>query len=142
MTARGLQPGPLTFGCMVEALVMCGQPDEALELIHSHAISEETRPCINTVTYTTDLKGFTMAKRAKEVFSTNEEMKQRSVGLNTVIFNTMLDACAKCNAMHRASPLVEEMRQSAVELVIITYSTLVKGYCCESHVDRAFARGG
>ena len=29
------------------------------------------------------------------------------------------------------------MRQSAVELVIITYSTLVKGYCCESHVDRA-----
>ena len=102
-----------------------------------HANSEETRPCINTVTYTSDLKGFTMVKRAKEVFSTNEEMKQRSVGLNTVTFNTMLDACAKCNALHRASSLVEEMRQSAVELVIITYSTLVKGYLCEGHVDRA-----
>ena len=137
MTARGLQPGPLTFGCMAEALVMYGQPDEALELIHSHANSEETRPCINTLTYTTDLKGFTKAKRAKEVFSTNEETKQWSVGLNTVTFNTMLDACATCNAIHRASSLVEEMRQSAVELVIITYSTLVKGYCCEGHVDRA-----
>ena len=108
---------------------MYGQPDEALELIHSHANSEETRPCINTVTYRS-----TMAKRVKEVFSTYEEMKQRSVGLNTVTF---ILACAKCNAMHRASSLVEEMRQSAVELVIISYSTLVKGYCCEGHVDRA-----
>ena len=95
MTACGLQPGPLTFGCMAEALVMYGQPVEALELIHSHANSEETRPCSNTVTYTTDLKGFTMAKRTKDVFSTNEELKQRSVGLNTVTFNTMLACIAR-----------------------------------------------
>ena len=32
--ARGLQPGPVTSECMAEALVMNGQPDEALELIH------------------------------------------------------------------------------------------------------------
>ena len=64
-------------------------------------------------------------------------MKQRSVGLYTVAFNIMPDACAKCNAMHPASSLVVEMRQSAVELVVITYSTLVKGYCCEGHADRA-----
>ena len=65
MTARGLQPCPLTFGCKAEALVLGGQPDEALELIHSHANLEETMPCINTVAYT-DLKGFAMTKRAKE----------------------------------------------------------------------------
>ena len=127
MTSRGLQPDPLTFGCMAEALLLNGQPDEALELIHSHANSEETRPCISTVTYTTVLKGFAMAKRATEVFTTYEKMKQRSVNLNTVTFSTRLHACAKCNAMHRASSLVEEMRQLAVELVIITYSTLLKG---------------
>ena len=127
MSARGLQPDPLTFGCMAKALLLNGQPDEALELIHSHANSEKTRPCINTVTYTTVLKGFAMAKRATEVFTTYEKMKQRSVNLNTVTFSTRLHACAKSNAMHRASSLVEEMRQSAVEIVIITYSTLVKG---------------
>ena len=33
MTARGLQPGPLTFGCIAEALALNGQPDEAVELI-------------------------------------------------------------------------------------------------------------
>jgi pentatricopeptide repeat protein len=122
---------------MAEALVINGQPDEALELIHSHVDSEETRPFINTVTYTTVLKGFAMARRAKDVFSTYEEMKHRGISLNTVTFNTMLDACAKCNAMHRASSLVEEMRQAAVELDLITYSTLVKGYCCEGDIDRA-----
>ena len=134
MTSRGLQPDPLTFGCMAEALLLNGQPDEALELIHSHANSEETRPCINTVTYTTVLKGFAMVNRATEVFTTYEEMRQRSVNLNTVTFSTRLHACAKCNAMHRASSLVEEMRQSAVELVIITYSTFVRS--CEGDVDR------
>ena len=49
LTARGLQPGPLPFGCMAEALALGGQPDEALELIHSHANSEEAKPCINPV---------------------------------------------------------------------------------------------
>ena len=88
-------------------------------------------PFINTVTYTTVLQGFAMARRAKDVFSTYEEMKHRGISLNTVTFNTMLDACAKCNAIHRASSLVDEMRQAAVGLGLITYTTLVKGYCCE-----------
>ena len=39
MNARGLQPGPATFGCMIEGLVMNGQPDEALRLICGHADS-------------------------------------------------------------------------------------------------------
>ena len=37
VNARGLQPGPVTSECMTEVLVMNGQPDEALELIHRHA---------------------------------------------------------------------------------------------------------
>ena len=48
---------------------------EALVLIHSHANSEKARACISTVTYNTVLKGFTMGKRAKEVFSTFEVLK-------------------------------------------------------------------
>ena len=67
--------------------------------------SEDTRPCINTVTYTTVLKSFAATNRAEEVFSMYEDMKQRCVGVYTVSFNAMLDACAKCNAMHRAHRL-------------------------------------
>merc|ERR1719162_720971 len=50
----------------------------------------------------------------------------------------MLDACAKCCTMDRASALLEDMRESSVEPDIITFSTIVKGYCLEGDVDRAF----
>ena len=80
----GLQPGPVTFGCMAEALAMNGQPDEAIEFIHIHADSEETKNFINTVTHTTILKGIAMARRAKGVLSTCEMMKHRGFGLNTI----------------------------------------------------------
>ena len=62
LTPCGLQPGPLAFSCMTVALVMCEHPGEALVLIHSHAKSEKARACINTVTYNTVLKGFTMGQ--------------------------------------------------------------------------------
>merc|ERR1719217_1721907 len=41
--------------------------------------------------------------------------------------------------MDRASGLLEDMKGSAVEPDIITYSTIVKGYCLEGDVDRAFS---
>ena len=40
--------------------------------------------------------------------------------------------------MDRASGLLTDMRDSCVEPDIITYSTIVKGYCLEGDVDRAF----
>ena len=75
LTPRGLQPSPLAFSCMAVALVMYEHPSEALVLIHSHANSEKARACINTVTYNTVLKGFSMGMRVKEVFSTFEVLK-------------------------------------------------------------------
>ena len=75
LTPRGLQPGPLAFSCMTVALVMYELTGEALVLIHSHANSEKTRACINTVASNTVLKNFSMGKRAKEVFSTFEVLK-------------------------------------------------------------------
>merc|ERR1719428_181721 len=40
--------------------------------------------------------------------------------------------------MDQASRLLEDMREACVEPDIITYSTIVKGYCLEGDVDRAF----
>ena len=65
MYARGLRPGPATLACIAEGLVLNGHPDEALKLIYSHVDSEELRPFINTVTYTTVLSGFVMGEHAK-----------------------------------------------------------------------------
>ena len=62
VNARGLRPCPATSGCMVEGLVINGQPDEALKLVCSHANSEKLRPFINTVSYATVFSGFAMAE--------------------------------------------------------------------------------
>merc|ERR1719389_882372 len=40
--------------------------------------------------------------------------------------------------MNKVPQILEDMRESSVEPDIITYSTIVKGYCAEGDVDRAF----
>ena len=67
-----------------------------------------------------------------------EEMQASGIACNTIAYNTMLDACAMSCTMSRASKLLEDMAETFVEPDIITYSTIVKGYCVEGDVDRAF----
>jgi len=93
---------------------------------------------VNTVIYSTVLKGFAMAKQVGKVFEVYAEMRSRDVQCNTISYNTMLDACARCSSMDRVSQILEDMKDSAVEPDIITYSTIVKGYCQAGDVDRAF----
>jgi pentatricopeptide repeat protein len=139
MEERGVKPTSITLGCMTEALVVNGQTEEAWQLIHSELQSEERKACINTVIYSTVLKGFAVSKHIDKVFNVYKEMRAKGIPCNTITYNTMLDACAKCSAMSRASDLLVDMKDSCVEPDIITYSTIVKGYCMEGDVDRAFS---
>mmetsp|Transcript_102229 Transcript_102229/g.284765 ORF Transcript_102229/g.284765 Transcript_102229/m.284765 type:complete len:1078 (+) Transcript_102229:112-3345(+) len=138
MEERGVKPTSITLGCMAEALVTNNQAQEAWELIHRQLELEERRGCINTVIYSTVLKGFAVNRRIDKVFAVYKEMRAKGIPCNTITYNTMLDACAKCCAMDHASQLLEDMKESCVEPDIITYSTIVKGYCLEGDVDRAF----
>merc|ERR1719284_793780 len=105
MTARGLQPGPVTFGCMAEALVMNGQPDEALELIHCHADSEETRPCINTV-----LDACAKCNAMHRASSLVEEMRKTDVELDIITYSTLVKGYCCEGDVDRALRVVEEMK--------------------------------
>jgi len=138
MSVRDVRPTPITIGCMVEALVTNGRAEEAWELIRTELRSEERRGCINTVIYSTLLKGFALMKRVDKVFDVYNDMRAQNISCNTITYNTMLDACAKCCKMERASELLVDMRSVNVEPDIITYSTIVKGYCLEGDIDRAF----
>jgi pentatricopeptide repeat protein len=139
MEERGVKPTSITLGCMTEALVANNQPEEAWQLIHAQLESEERKGCINTVIYSTVLKGFAVLRRIDKVFVVYKEMRSKNIPCNTITYNTMLDACAKCCVMSHASDLLEDMKESCVEPDIITYSTIVKGYCLEGDVDRAFS---
>jgi len=138
MAEQGVRPTSITLGCMVEALVINNQGDEALELVHKQLECEEGCKSVNTVVYSTVLKGFAVGRRIDKVFAVYKEMLSKDIDCNTITYNTMLDACAKCCAMDRATSLLEDMKERRVEPDIITYSTIVKGYCLEGDLDRAF----
>merc|ERR1740123_145946 len=138
MEEQAVKPTAITLGCLTEALVINGCTDEAWELLHKQLECEERRGCINTVIYSTVLKGFASSKRMDKVFVVYKQMRASGIPCNTITYNTLLDACAKACAMSKASQLLEDMAESCIEPDIITYSTIVKGYCAEGDVDRAF----
>eukprot|EP00746_Dinoflagellata_sp_MGD_P157463 gnl/MRDRNA2_/MRDRNA2_86210_c1_seq8.p1 gnl/MRDRNA2_/MRDRNA2_86210_c1~~gnl/MRDRNA2_/MRDRNA2_86210_c1_seq8.p1 ORF type:complete len:1095 (+),score=264.11 gnl/MRDRNA2_/MRDRNA2_86210_c1_seq8:201-3287(+) len=138
MTQRGVVPTAITLGCMVDALVKNESVERAWQLVHKLLEDEQLSSLVNTVIYSTVLKGFAMAKQVSKVFEVYAEMRSRDVQCNTISYNTMLDACARCSSMDRVSQILEDMKTCAVQPDIITYSTIVKGYCQAGDVDRAF----
>jgi len=138
MGSRGVKPTAITLGCMVDALVMNNRVDEAWKLIHELLDDEEMKASVNTVIFSTVLKGFAMIRQTDRVFAVHAEMVERQIPCNTITYNTMFDACARCGAMNHVPQLLEDMRNSRADPDIITYSTLVKGFCLSGDVDRAF----
>merc|ERR1719191_1240891 len=138
MTQREVRPTAITLGCMIDALVKNQAVDSAWQLLHELLQDEQLNTLVNTVIYSTVLKGFAMSKQVNKVFEVYTEMRSRDVQCNTITYNTMLDACARCSSMDRVSQILEDMKASLVEPDIITYSTIVKGYCQSGDVDRAF----
>merc|ERR1719197_14865 len=138
MRAHHVTPTSITLGCMVDALVRNSLPDEAFDLVRGIRDESEYADILNTVIYSTLLKGFAQSRQPGRVQDVFEEMKQMGIACNTVSYNTMLDANAMTGKMDRADELFREMQASGVSPDVITYSTLVKGYCQAGDIDRGY----
>jgi len=138
MMAANVRPTSITTGCMIEALVANGSVDDAWALVTEMMADDKQFDCINTVIYSTVLKGFAHAWKLERCFDVLAEMKNHRIQCNTITYNTLLDACTKCGGMDRISDIFNEMQRNAVEPDLITYSTLVKGFCQAGDLERAF----
>jgi len=94
---------------------------------------------VNTVIYSSILKGFAHTKETDKVMALYEEMRSHNIQANTITFNTILNAFAQGGAMHRVPALLEDMKAAtpSVEPDIVTYSTIVKGFCNAGNLDQA-----
>jgi pentatricopeptide repeat protein len=142
MVRHNVQPTAITLGCMVEALVANWCTDDAWQLVKDMRSQESTRPLVNTVIYSTILKGFANAKdkgSTDKVMALYEEMKAEGIQPNNITYNTILNAFAQGGAMDRVPALLQDMKSSSppAEPDIVTYSTIVKGYCNSGSLDRA-----
>merc|ERR1719486_1293312 len=138
MRAHHVTPTSITLGCMVDALVRNSLPDEAFDLVRGIRDESEYADILNTLIYSTLLKGFAQSRQPGRVQDVFEEMKQMGIACNTVSYNTMLDANARTGKMDRADELFREMQASGVSPDVITYSTLVKGYCQAGDIDKGY----
>merc|ERR1719272_478819 len=112
---------------------------EAWELAQKMWNDKATRTLVNTVTYSSILKGFAHAKDTDKVMALYEEMKSHGIQANTITYNTILNAFAQGGTMQRVPALLEDMKAATppVEPDIVTYSTIVKGFCNAGNLDRA-----
>jgi len=138
MRNHSVKATDVTLGCMVDALVMNGRVDEALELVHEIHNDAESRSIVNTVVYSTILKGFAKGQQIERVFTVYAEMAKHGILPNVISYNTIMDACARCGAMSRVGALLKDMRTGGVVPDLVTYSTLVKGYSLAGDVTRGF----
>merc|ERR1719169_292694 len=139
MRRRHVTPTSITLGCMVDALVSNSQPEEALALVQDISTDAQTRDILNTVVYSTLLKGFAQSRQPEKVQKVFEEMQATGIACNTVSYNTMIDANARTGRMDRCDELFRQMQAAGVSPDIIMYSTLVKGYCMDGDIDKGFA---
>merc|ERR1719460_2226122 len=138
MRRRCVKPTSITLGCMVDALVCNGLPEEAQLLVREIAEDSSTREILNTVVYSTLLKGFAQARQPERVHAVYEEMLDGGISCNTVSYNTMIDANARTGNMAKAQELFNSMQEHRIAPDVITYSTLVKGYCQAGDIDMGF----
>jgi len=138
MGERGIKATSVTMGCMIAALVTNGCVEDAWDLIQLVHENEDMRPTLNTVIYSTVLKGFSQLRQVDRVFMVYAQMSIFGIPCNVISYNTMIDACARCGAMDRVPKLLEDMRGSNLQADLVTYSTLVKGYSLDGKISQAF----
>jgi pentatricopeptide repeat protein len=138
MRSRDVKPTAITLGCMVDALVTNGCVEDALELVRETLQDEQCKDTVNTVIYSTILKGFSREKLPDRVYSVYQEMKKHSIACNTITYNTIINSNARTGRMDRVDELFHDMAASGVSPDIITYSTVVKGHCMAGDVDKGF----
>jgi len=139
MISNRVLPTSITLGCMVEQLVANGCTNDAWKLTQKMWNDESTQPLINTVVYSSILKGFANAQDTEKVMAVYQEMQTNQVTPNKITFNTILNAFAKGGNMHRVPALLVDMAAATppIEPDIVSYSTIVKGYCNSGSLDRA-----
>jgi len=141
MVASKITPTSITLGCMVEAIVSHGDPEGGHKLLKQMQSRTATKGLVNAVIYCSVLKGFSHQRRFAEAWEVYEEMLAAGLQgqFSSVTYNTLVDVCARNGEIARAGALLEDMVKQGIEPNLVTYSTILKGYCQENRLDKAFA---
>lgn len=137
MRARHIVPTTITTGCMVEALVSNGDPDAGHALICELRCEEHTRTILNSVIYSSVIKGFSHQKRFDSAWTVYHEMLEQGVELSSRTYNALIDACVRNGQMARVPTLMKDMARQKIDPDLVTCGTIIKGHCQEKNMEKA-----
>jgi len=138
MKMRHITPTSIMIGCMVEALSSNGDPESAHEILHETLANTDTRSLVNAVIYNSVLKGFSHQRKFDRVWLVYEEMRSEKLAMSLAAYNALIDACARNSDMSQVPQVLQDMAKDGFEPNIVTYSTILKGYCQENRLEKAF----
>ena len=78
---------------------------------------------MNTIIYTTLIKGFGVLRDKKRALGLFEEMAQNNIPYNTVTYNSLLEVLVRCNDITTAEEIFRKMPRPD----LVTFSTMIKG---------------
>lgn len=139
MKEENINFNEITLGCLVDACIKCGNLNKALTIIE-----EQKKIQMNTIIYTTLLKGFTKERNLNKALETFSIMKSSNeMKPNIITYNSLLDCAVLCNEFTKMEEIFKdicdnEKKNPECSPDLITYSTYIKGLCRCKRIDEAY----
>jgi pentatricopeptide repeat protein len=130
---RRIQPTGVALGCVLDALVCNGCVVEGVALLRQW----EDRVEVNTILYSTLIKGFNNIGDTKGAVDMWNELRRKQLPLNTMVYNAIIDVHARAGDTSEISALLKSMEADKIEADSITRSIVAKGFCMAGELDRA-----
>jgi pentatricopeptide repeat protein len=130
---RRIEPTGVALGCMLDALVCNGGVKEGVALMRKW----QGRVQVNTILYSTLIKGFTTIHDTKGAVEMWQELRAQKLPMNTMVYNAIIDVHARVGATDEVSKLLKSMKEDEVQPDDITKSIVAKGYCFTGELDKA-----
>eukprot|EP00427_Karlodinium_veneficum_P005469 CAMPEP_0169150546 /NCGR_PEP_ID=MMETSP1015-20121227/50257_1 /TAXON_ID=342587 /ORGANISM="Karlodinium micrum, Strain CCMP2283" /LENGTH=1020 /DNA_ID=CAMNT_0009219719 /DNA_START=9 /DNA_END=3071 /DNA_ORIENTATION=+ len=131
--SRGIEPTDVALGCMLDALVCNGAVQESVALLRKW----ESRVPVNTVLYSTLIKGFNNIGDSKGAIEIWNELRSKNLPMNTTVYNVMIDVHARVGATREVSNLLKLMEADGLNPDNITKSIVAKSYCVSGEIEKA-----
>jgi pentatricopeptide repeat protein len=129
LTADGLEPDSVMYGCLMKFAAECGRTDLSRQL-------SEKAPSLDIQNYMSLIRAAGRDKDVQQAFATLDRLNASGVKLDVAAYNCVLDVCASCGEMTRARALTKEMQKQGL-VDVITFNTLLKGYCHKGDITAA-----
>ena len=140
---KNVKPNIVIHNAMLDACVECRDPKKMTEIyeqIKELALSNESNPLPDLITYSTVIKGYARAKDMDSVFKIYQFLQgqEKEFVLDEVIYNSILDGCVKTEKYEKALEVYRDMQSHNVKGSNVTYSILVKLYTNQGENEKAF----